>query len=198
LHSIHNSMVQPAVKHVHEIVDLISDDEHGGLSEDQVEFFDAQSVGEPTDFGADLDFLDLPEYGNAEVDERDVIDLTAIPDVDIPPSDPASHVVENATPSNGRVEFELISEAVCLQLVMEVFPDVSVDHVLTMIQERTTDLTRTKEHSERIVNELLEEGIYPKEAESASKKRRRAGSEEFSDYEKEMYTTGVASYATDA
>ena len=191
-------MVQPAVKHVHEIVDLTSDDEQDGLSEGEVEFFDAQSVGEPIDFGADLNFLDHPEFGNAEVDERNVIDLTAIPDVDVPPSGVAHHVAEDATPSNDRVEFELISEAVCLQLVMDVFPDVSVDHVLTMIQERTTDLTRTKEHSERIVNELLEEGTYPKEAESASKKRRRADSEEFNDYEKDEHTAGVLNYATDA
>ncbi|KAF3032894.1 hypothetical protein E8E11_003174 [Didymella keratinophila] len=191
-------MVQPAVRRVHKIVDLISDDEQDGLSEGEVEFFDAQSVGELIDFGADLNFLNLPEFGNAEVDERDVIDLTAIPDVDVPPSDVAHHVAEDATPSNDRVEFELISKAVCLQLVMDVFPDVSVDHVLTMIQERTTDLTRTKEHSERIVNELLKEGTYPKEAESASKKRRRADSEQFSDYEKNEHTAGVLSYATDA
>ena len=191
-------MVQPAVRQVHEIVDLISDDEEDGLSEDEVDFFDAQSVGEPVDFGADLDFLDLPELGNAEVDERDVIDLTAIPDVDVPPSDVAYHVIEDATSSNDRVEFDLISEAMCLQLVMDVFPDVSVDHVLTMIQERTSDLTRTKEHSERIVNELLEEGTYPKEAESASRKRRRADSEEFSDYENDSHTFGVPTYATDA
>ena len=179
-------MVQPAVRQVHEIVDLISDDEEDGLSEDEVDFFDAQSVGEPVDFGADLDFLDLPELGNAEVDERDVIDLTAIPDVDVPPSDVAYHVIEDATSSNDRVEFDLISEAMCLQLVMDVFP------------ERTSDLTRTKEHSERIVNELLEEGTYPKEAESASRKRRRADSEEFSDYENDSHTFGVPTYATDA
>lgn len=193
-----NSMVQPALRHDHEIVDLISDDERDGLSDDEVDFFDAQSVGEPIDFGADFDVLGLPDYGNAEVDVRDVIDLTAIPDVDVPPSDVAPHVFKHATPLDNRVEIELISEAVCLQLVKDVFPDISVDHVVTMIQERTTDLTRTKEHSERIVNELLEQGTYPKEAERASKKRRREDSEDSSDYEKDEHATGVLSYATDA
>jgi TRIAD3 protein (E3 ubiquitin-protein ligase RNF216) len=191
-------MVQPAVRHVPEIVDLISDDEYDGLLGDEVEFFDAQSVGESVDIEADLDFLDLPQLGNAKVDERDVIDLTAIPDVDVPPSDVAYRFVEDATPSSDRVEFDLISEAMCLQLVMGVFPDVSVSHVLTMIREQTTDLTRTKEHSERIVDKLLEEGTYPKEAESASKKRRRADSEEFSDYEKDLHGFGVPTYASDS
>ncbi|KAJ4329868.1 hypothetical protein N0V87_010496 [Didymella glomerata] len=93
-------MVRPAVRHVHEIVDLISDDEQDNPLEDYVDSFDVHSVEQPADFGADLDFLDLPELGNAEVDERDVIDLTAIPDVDVPPSDVTYHVVEDATPSN--------------------------------------------------------------------------------------------------
>jgi TRIAD3 protein (E3 ubiquitin-protein ligase RNF216) len=192
-------MVQPAVRYDHQVINLISDDEHDGFSDDEAEFFDAQSVGEPVNFGPDFDLLDdLPEFGNAEVDERDVIDLTAIPDIDVPPPDLNPHVVENAPPTDARGEVELISEAVCLQLVLDVFPDISVEHVLTMIQERTTDLTRTKEHIERIVNELLEEGTYPKEAENASKKRRRADSDEFSDYERDEHTAGVPNYNTDA
>ncbi|KAJ4380569.1 hypothetical protein N0V86_003928 [Didymella sp. IMI 355093] len=192
-------MVQPAVRYDHQVIDLISDDEHDGFSNDEAEFFDVQSVGEPVNFGPDFDLLDdLPEFGNAEVDERDVIELTAILDIDVPPSDLNPHVVENAPPADARGEVELISEAVCLQLVLDVFPDISVEHVLTMIQERTTYLTRTKEHSERIVNELLEEGTYPKEAENASKKRRRADSEEFSDYEREEHHAEVPSYNTDA
>lgn len=190
-------MVQPAIRHDHEIVDLISDDEYGGLSDNEVEFFDAHSVGDPMDFGPESDLLDLPEYGNGD-DGRDVIDLTAIPDVDIPPYDVVPHAVEDATLSNSRADFEVISEADCLQLVMDVFPDVSVNHVLTMIQERTTDFTRSKEHSERIVNELLEQTAYPKEAESVSKKRRRADSEESSNYEKDENAMRVPSYATDA
>lgn len=191
-------MVQPAVRHNHEVVDLISDDENDGYSDDEAEFYDAQSVGGPVDNGADFGFLDdLTEYGRSEIDEREVIDLTAIPDVDVPPSDLDPHVVENALPTDDRGEVELITEAVCLQLVLDVFPDVSVDHVLAMIQERTTDLTRTKEHSERIVNELLE-GTYPKEAKNASRKRRRADSEDYSDFEKDEHSAGVLSYDTDA
>lgn len=191
-------MVQPAVRHNHEVVDLISDDENDGYSDDEAELYDAQSVGEPVDNGADFGFLDdLPEYGHSEIDEREVIDLTAIPDVDVPPSDFGPHVVENALPTDDRGEVEPITEAVCLQLVLDVFPDVLVDHVLAMIQERTTDLTRTKEHSERIVNELLE-GTYPKEAKNAGGKRRRADSEDDSDFEKDEHSAGVLSYDTDA
>jgi TRIAD3 protein (E3 ubiquitin-protein ligase RNF216) len=92
---------------------------------------------------------------------------------------------------------ELITEAECLQLVLDVFPAVSVNHVLTLIREKTTDLTRTKKHSEQIINELLE-GIYPKEADAASKKRRRADSDGVSDYERDECGPGVLSYDTDA
>ncbi|KAF1923925.1 uncharacterized protein M421DRAFT_301329 [Didymella exigua CBS 183.55] len=95
-------------------------------------------------------------------------------------------------------KIELITEAACLQLVLDVLPHFSANHVLAMIQERTTDLTRTKEHSGGIVNELLEGDTYPKEAETASKKRRQADSEDSSDYDQEEHRTGVLSYATDA
>lgn len=191
-------MVQPDLRYEHEIIDLISNNELDALSDDEVEYFYAHSVGEPINFGADFDVLGLPDYGNADVDVRDVIDLTAIPDVDVPPSDVAPHAFEHATPASARVEIELISEAVCLQLVKDVFPHVAVDHVVTMIQERTTDLTRTKEHSERIVSELLEQGTHPKEKESASKKRRREDSEDFSDFGQGEHATGILSYATDS
>lgn len=192
-------MVRPAAIDDHEVVNLISDDEQNGPSDDQIEFFDAQSVGSSADVGAHFDYPgNLPEYRDATIGGRDVIDLTAVPDIDVRPSDIVPQVVGNVALVDDGDDIELISEAVCLQLVLDVFPDVSVDYVLTMISERTTDLTRTKEHSERIVNELLEEDTYPKEAENASKKRRRADSDDFGDFEKDEGTIGVLNYATDA
>lgn len=181
LHTPSGSMVQPAIEHGHQVVDLISDDDNDGFSDDSVEFHDAHSIVELTDDEMFLDLDEPDQYEQDDIENADIIDLTAIPDIDVPPSEHGASVAEDQVPTNVVGEAELITEAVCLQLVLDVFPDVSIDHVLMMIQERTTDQTRTKDHSERIVNELLE-GTYPKEADVASKKRRRADSEEASDY----------------
>ena len=85
----------------------------------------------------------------------------------------------------------------CLQLVLDVLPDISIDHVLTMIRQHTIDETRTKKHSEMIVNELLEV-TYPKEADVARKKRGRQDSEGASDYEKDKSDSRSLTYETDA
>lgn len=185
-------MVQPAVGYNYQVVDLTSDDEN-----DEVALHDARSIGEPIDNEGNFDLDNLHAYGHAEFGNREIIDLAAIPDIEVPPSDFSSRVIEDAEPTDDRATVELITEAMCLQLVLDVFPDVSVDHVLALIKKRTTDLTRTKEHSERIVNELLED-TYPKEADVASKKRRREDSEESSDYENDEPEPGVLSYETDA
>lgn len=189
-------MVQPAIRHNHLVIDLVSDEDDDDFTDDEPVLYNARSIGEPTDdasFGLD----NLHAYEQTEIDTREIIDLTAIPDIDVPPSGFSPHVVVDAEPANDRGEIELITEAGCLQLVLDIFPAVSVNHVLTLIRERTTDLTRTKQHSEQIANELLE-GIYPKEADAASKKRRRADSDGVSDYENDECGPRIPSYDTDA
>ncbi|KAJ4986687.1 ring finger domain-containing protein [Stagonosporopsis vannaccii] len=175
-------MVQPAIRHDRQIVDLVSDDEADGFSDDSLSLHDAQFVREQYDDEVFPDLDELDQYEHCNIENPDIIDLTAIPDIDVPPSEHNLNAVEDSVPIDAADGAQLITEAVCLRLVLDVFPDVSIDHVLTMIQERTTDLTRTKEHSERIVNELLE-GTYPKEADVASKKRRREDSVEINEYE---------------
>lgn len=162
-------MDRPYVAHGHEVVNLISDDEDegpsDGYSDRYIGFFDAAN---------------------------DVsIDLSAIPDKDVPPSQHGSQPAEDAEPAG------LITEAVCLQLILNVLPDVSIDHVLSMIQQHTTDLMRTRQHSENIINELLE-GTYPKEADALGKKRRRQDSEGISDYERDDNDPQEPNYHKDA
>lgn len=189
-------MVHPAVKQNYSIVDLTSDDEDSEFKNDDFALFNAQF-----ERFADDEEISVPDQSLAnalsEIDHGEVIDLTAIPDIDVPPSDPIPLLTENFGSDVGPGDAELITEAVCLQLVVDIFPDVSVDHVLTLIKEMTTDQMRTKMHSEQIVNMLLE-GTYPKEADVASKKRRRADSEEVSNYETGEHESEVLGYQTDA
>lgn len=194
-------MVQPAVGRNFHIVDLATDDENEEDTDDDIDSFDTQSAGEHADgeFDDDFDFNQFlhDPYPHTEIAPREVIDLTAISDIDVPPSDFTPPAVEDAAPTDDIDEAQLISEAICLQLVVDVFPDVSIDHVLTLIRAGTTDQTRTKLHSEQIVNELLE-GTYPKEADVVSKKRRREESDDASDYEKDEREPGMLNYHKEA
>lgn len=193
-------MVRPAVRRKYEVVDLTADDEDDDLTDDGSHLQDVQSAAEPTDDGEEFDFDHIPHnyYQDVEINNGGtVVDLNAIPDVDVPPSDFNDMVMENAARDEGVDDAQPITEAACLQLVLDVFPDVSISHVLSLIRKKTTDQTRTKLHSERIVNDLLE-GTYPKETDSTSKKRRRADSAEASDYEKDGRESGDATYVTDA
>lgn len=189
-------MVQPDIRHNHQVVDLISDDESDNLTDNSAYFNDAWH--DQDQLGNEEEYTDnAPAHGRAEVNNEAFIDLTAIPDIDVPPSEHDPDVLEENEPVFTIVESELITEAVCLQSILDVFPDISIDHVLAMIRKRTTDLTRTKKHSERMINELLE-GDYPKEVDVVSKKRKRQDSEGPSDYEKDENDPGNFTYDTDA
>jgi TRIAD3 protein (E3 ubiquitin-protein ligase RNF216) len=190
-------MVQPRIDNHYQIIDLTSDDEDGEATDDEIGFYDAQSVREHVNDESEFEQLMHTPYQHSEIDHQEVIDLTAIPDVDVPPSNFTPLVVDDAVLTEDIEETQLISEAVCLQLVLGVFPDVSIDHVLMLIRANTTDQTRTNSHSEQIVTELLE-GTYPKEADVASKKRRREDSDDVGDYDKDERDPGVLSYDTDA
>ncbi|XPS98048.1 RBR-type E3 ubiquitin transferase [Ascochyta lentis] len=193
-------MVRPAINRNHYVVDLTSDDEDEDVAHNGIAVLDAVSVEEPTDNQNEFDIDQLlhGHYQHSETDHQEIIDLTAIPDVDVPPSDSGSSATQDVAPSEGNSEAELVTEAICLQLVLDVLPDVSTDHVLTLIKTRTTDQTRTKAHSEQIVNELLE-GTYPKETDRNNKKRRRiVDSDDVSDYEKDERDPGVLTYDADA
>lgn len=100
-----------------------------------------------------------------------------------------------------HAQTDLVTGAACLQMVLSVLPDISVDHVLKLIQEKTTDATRTMVQCERLIAELLEGEPYPKEEEEAKKRKRKREDEaedELSSYEKGERTLEIYGYESDA
>lgn len=192
----------------HEIVDLLSDSESEDESSarHELEFFDAQS---------NVDFLDkYPEldeplgnfYAQFHEDGHETIDLTGIPDIDVPPSDPI--VIDDDEPLQSNAQAPdyhsadtLVTEAACLQMVLTVLPDISVDHVFQLIQEKTTDATRTMARCEQFLTEILEGDPYPKELDDAKNRKRKRddeGDDELIDYEKTERDSEIGGYKHDA
>jgi TRIAD3 protein (E3 ubiquitin-protein ligase RNF216) len=178
----------------HDIIDLLSDsdNEDDGFVGQELDFFDAQSAAE---FAQDFpDFEDQIAGIRAPngVDDHETIDLTGIPDIDVPPSDPIM-VEDDAPQSNTQApdwigDAQVVTEAACLQMVTSVLPDISVDYVLKLIQEKMTDETRTMAQCEHFLTELLEGEPYPREADEAKKKKRKREDEaedDTSNYEKD-------------
>ena len=84
---------------------------------------------------------------------------------------------------------------------MSVLPDISVDYVLKLIQEKTTDTTRTTAQCEHFLTELLEGDPYPKESDDANNKKRKREDEaesELSTYEKAERDPEIGGYEHDA
>lgn len=184
-----------------EIIDLLTDDEDDAFSEDEPEFFDApleQHLVDEDRHGRTFQALNArynPVYEPAD----GVIDLTGIPDIDVPPSDPSLQNHEVAEASNASEGERIITVAVCLQMVLDVLPDISVDHVLNLIETSTTDITRTAAHCETIITQLLDGESYPKEIDDANnKKRKRDDEHEWKGYEKDEWQPDHPTYETDA
>jgi TRIAD3 protein (E3 ubiquitin-protein ligase RNF216) len=201
-------MAPPDIYRNYEVVDLLSDSgsDDEGLARHELEAFDARSAAE---FAHDYPDLDDPIADfRAEflvVNDHELIDLTNIPDIDVPPSDPI--VVEEDTPQPEGQAPEWgedgtgVTEAACLQMVLSVLPDISVDYVLTLIQEKTTDNTRTMAQCEHLLMELLEGEPYPKESDEAKKKKRKwndGAEDELSTYEKGERDPEIGGYEHDA
>ncbi|KAF1943204.1 hypothetical protein EJ02DRAFT_443455 [Clathrospora elynae] len=194
-------MAQPAASIGHEVVDLLSD------SENELGLFDARSAAE---FARDyLDLDDPPERFTEQLNannDHEMIDLTRIPDIDVAPSDPVVVDAEVPQPSNAQSgdwggDAKVLTETACLHMVLSVLPDISVDHVLKMIREKTTDATRTIAQCEHFLTELLEGEAYPKEADEAKNKKRKREDEaddELNTYEKGERDPKVGGYEYDA
>ncbi|KAF2856359.1 hypothetical protein T440DRAFT_384760 [Plenodomus tracheiphilus IPT5] len=176
-------MARPALDGDHEIIDLSADAEDDGISNNEPIW---------NDFSNDLpefeDLLEgLPQPQLPEMNDRETIDLTEIPDIDVPPSD---HPV---------IDEQTITQAECLQMVLNVLPDISVDHALETINERTTDATRTIARCELMIAGLLDGEEYPKAADKAkNKKRKRDDTDSLSDYEREDRDPTDKAYEQDA
>jgi TRIAD3 protein (E3 ubiquitin-protein ligase RNF216) len=180
----------------HEIIDLLSDSESEdeGFARQELEFFDAQSAAE---FAHDLPDIDV------DANDHETIDLTGIPDIDVPPSDPI--VVDDEAPQPQAPDWsgdaQVVTEAACLQMIMSVLPDISVDYVLKLVQEKMTDQMRTMAQCEHFLTELLEGEPYPKEADEARKKKRKREDEAedgTSSYEKGERDPEIGGYEHEA
>ncbi|KAI4686295.1 hypothetical protein J4E81_008647 [Alternaria sp. BMP 2799] len=200
-------MAPTGIQRDHEVIDLLSDSEteDEGLARHELEAFDARSAAE---FALDFPDLDDPiaEFrAEFQANDRQVIDLTDIPDIDVPPSD--AIVVEGDAPQpeerapDWGEDIALVTEAACLQMVLSVLPDISVDYVLKSIQEKMTDTTRTTAQCEHFLTELLEGEPYPKESDDAKNKKRKRDNEaegELSTYEKGERDPEIGGYEHDA
>jgi TRIAD3 protein (E3 ubiquitin-protein ligase RNF216) len=189
-----------------EVLYLPSDSEDEALSEDKSAHFDAHDRDQDdiAHFPVDLDEYDLFGALNAHHSPtyetpNGIIDLTHIPDIDVPPSDLALDNFEAPVNNDLCEDHHLVTEAVALQIVLDVLPDVSVDHVLNIIREKTTDLTRTNAQCHDIVTQLLDGEVYPKEEDETSKKKRKRDDEDdWKEYEKSERDPGVLTYELDA
>jgi TRIAD3 protein (E3 ubiquitin-protein ligase RNF216) len=196
-------MARARVEYAHEVVDLASDSEDEVLSGDELEFFDAQAERQD----AMEDYFDMDgtpgalnaHYSPFHEAANGVIDLTGIPDIDVPPSDPTIVDFEAGGPDNLYSDAQLVTEAMGLQMVLDFLPDISIDHVLNLIREKTADLTRTVAQCQNIIMQLVEDGIYPKEADEAkNKKRKRDAEDEWKDYDEVERCPEVPNYESDA
>ncbi|KAL7772070.1 hypothetical protein CFE70_002023 [Pyrenophora teres f. teres 0-1] len=202
-------MARPGVNIEHEVIDLLSDSESEdeGFARHELGFFDAQS---DVDFADDYPDLEEEPLGNLRAqfyeDGHELIDLTGIPDIDVPPSDPLMVDDDEPPPPNAQAPDwndadALVTEAGCLQMVLSVLPDISADHVLQLIHQETTDATRTIARCERLLTEILEGEPYPKESEEMkSKKRKRdnEGEDTLIDYETAERDPEIGGYEHDA
>ena len=145
-------MVQLAVRRNYQIIDLTSDNEDDQLPAERVANLAAKSFSGPTNAEEHLDLNEVHRYGQSRIQQQNTIEMAAVPDADVPSSNFDPPVTEHAALNDSFNEAEIISKSVCLQLVLDIFPDVSIDHVLDLIKAKTTDQTRTKVHSELIVN----------------------------------------------
>ncbi|KAI7155143.1 hypothetical protein KC349_g7192 [Hortaea werneckii] len=82
------------------------------------------------------------------------------------------------TPAFEAPEQEITTEG-CLQLVLEIFPDVSHEHVLQLYDSFEAVSGKTK--LDNIIEKLVSDPAYPKQEKQTQKKRKRAASTDDSD-----------------
>ena len=129
--------------------------------------------------------IDLSSDNESEDDDRQVeadssntVDLTDVSDIGVLPDEPRLLNDQNHSNPDRGSGVGLMTEAACLQMVLNVLPAISVDYVLNLIRAETTDQTRTVAQCERIILRLLE-GKHPTEVEAVNKlKRKREDNDE--------------------
>ncbi|KAH7114341.1 hypothetical protein B0J11DRAFT_511076 [Dendryphion nanum] len=102
--------------------------------------------------------------------------LQDIPDIDVPPGE--------APPIISIEDDEVLTEAACLQMVLNVLPDIAVDHVLELVNQLAEHGPLKSDDMLPLITRLLDDGPYPKEKDSMkNRKRKRDGDGEFADEE---------------
>ncbi|RMZ69017.1 ring finger [Pyrenophora seminiperda CCB06] len=184
-----NSMARPAINVEHEIVNLISDSESedDGIPRDEPDFFAAPSDVDSADEYSELEEPLRNLHAQLHEDDYEMIDLTGVPDIDVPPSVPIAVNDDELPPPNAQAPGwndvnTPITEAACLQMVLSILPDISADYVLQLIQEKMTDTTRTMVQCEHFLAEILEGEPYPKELNDAKNKKRKRDDEDDDDW----------------
>jgi len=162
----------------HDVIDLVSDSDDDFLR-DYIQFEDDQPP-----------LANNIRFAGGHADAIDLTGLEDIPDIDIPPDLP-----HPARPIDLEVvERELVlTDAECLQMVLNVLPDIAVDHVLSLIQERNP---RTFDQCEQLITRILDDGAYPKENDEANNRKRKRDDDddEVSMYENGEQDVGAAGY----
>lgn len=127
--------------------------------------------GDTPDFGAQPpttpnhllnldDFFDLDAFPMMD-GHGEVIDLTT-------EDSPAEQQVEPQVNQN-----QSLTEDECRQRILEVFPDIELDHVTNMIRERGDAVERTPHWCGRLIEQILDEGTYPKERDKRNSLKRK-------------------------
>ena len=146
-------------------------------SDDEIEFFNAASDRSHTpDQDAvryNSDDHNNNNMGPGNPAAAEVVDLTElenIPDIDVPPD-------------RARSPFELdpvdaLSDAECLQIILDILPDIQVNHVLGLLQ----DQAHSPEGCQRVIAQILDAGSYPKETDiNHDRKRKRENDDDDDD-----------------
>lgn len=196
-------MAPPGFRVSREIVVLSdSETEDEGHAKQELGDLIAKSAVGPAQNNPHIDGNIAEPRGGIPVIGPETIDLTAIPDIDVPPSDPVG-LQGNVPQPDGQASDQnahscMITETVCLQMILSVLPDISVEYVLKLIKEKTTDATRTTARCEHLIAELLEGEPYPKETNEKKRKREDDAEHELSSYEKGERDPQVYGYEHDA
>ena len=131
------------------------------------------------------------------------IDLTGFDDTSDPAVTSAPLSADNSmtvVTEGDLAAGEIVTEAACLQMVINVLPDVSIEHALSLIRKGTHDDTRTTIACERIISQLLDGGEYPKEqdVEISRKRKRNDDDDDLSDFERDAQEAGSPVYHREA
>ncbi|KAJ4354493.1 uncharacterized protein N0V89_006230 [Didymosphaeria variabile] len=181
-----------------QVIDLLSDDEDVFYDYDDDSGYEPDAVPDfgPVEFENEENWV--PNYDGFGLDVAAQpgplgFELAREPDVDFirprpaglaqPDPVPAPNPAHN-NPMDVEVDIapgELLNTAACLQMVVQILPDISIDYVLALIADLTQDNTPTPEACQRIVTKILDDEGYPKEEEEATRKRKRERS--VSDFE---------------